>query len=133
MKYVISRRADGTYQAAMMLPAGDGSVAAAAKGLTAAEATIKAARAARGKLAVSPSAAAAPAQAAAASKKANTVAVLAKVAANPTLKSALLSGGIEAAKAAAAFIPGGSLALKALDLAQKFGPAKRLLSSFLKF
>jgi hypothetical protein len=117
----------------MVLPAGDGTVAAAAKGMSAAEATIKAARAAQGKLAKSPAAAAAPAQTAAADKKANTVKVLAKIAANPTLKSALLQGGIEAAKAAAAFIPGGSLALKALDLAQKFGPAKKLLSSFLKF
>jgi hypothetical protein len=133
MKYVITKKKDGTYQAAMLLPAGDGSVSAAAKGLTAAEATVKAARAAQGKLAASPAAAAAPAQTAAAAKKANTVKVLAKVASNPTLKSALLQGGIEAAKAAAAFIPGGSLALKALDLAQKFGPAKKLLSSFLKF
>jgi hypothetical protein len=133
MKYVISKKSDGTYQAAMMLPAGDGTVQAVAKGLSAADATIKAARAARGKLAASPAAAAAPAQTSAAQKKANTVAVLAKVAANPTLKSALLSGGLEAAKAAAAFIPGGGLALKALDLASKFGPAKKLLGSFLKF
>ena len=132
MKYVISKKADGTYQAAMLLPTGDGSVSAVGKGLSAAEATIKAARAARGKLAASPAAAVSPA-AQQAAKKANTVQVLAKVASNPTIKSALLQGGIEAAKAAASFIPGGSLALKALDLAQKFGPAKKLLSSFLKF
>jgi pectin methylesterase-like acyl-CoA thioesterase len=133
VKYVITKKKDGTYQAAMLLPAGDGSVSAIGKGLSAAEATVAAARAAKGKLAASPAAQSAPAQAAAAAKKANTVQVLAKVAQNPTIKSALLQGGLEAAKAAASFIPGGGLALKALDLASKFGPAKKLLSSFLKF
>ena len=128
MQYLIKRNPNGTYSAAMRLPTGDGSLAAVAKGLSAAEATIKAARAANGKAAQ-----AGTPQAAIAAKKANTVAALAKVAANPVLKEALLSGGLEAAKAAAAFIPGGSLALKALDLASKFGPAKKLLGKFLKF
>lgn len=128
MRYVVQKNKDGTFSAAMQIPVGDGSLASVSKGLTAAEATVKAARtvnrtaSATGTLAASTAA-----------KKANTVAALAKVAANPTLRSALKAGGLEAAKAAAAFIPGGSLALKALDLASKFGPAKKLLGKFLKF
>lgn len=128
MQYLISKRPDGTYQAAMRLPAGDGSLQSVAKGLSAAEATIKAARVATGKANANGTM---PAQVAA--KKARTVAALAKVAANPVLRDALKSGGLEAAKAAASFLPGGALALKALDLAQKFTPAKKLLSRFLKF
>lgn len=128
MRYVVQRNKDGTFSAAMQLPVGDGTLQSVAKGLTAAEATVKAART------VNRTANAAQTPAAAtAAKKANTVAALAKVAANPTLKAALKAGGIEAAKAAASFIPGGTLALKALDLAQKFGPAKALLSKFLKW
>jgi len=128
VQYLITRKADGTYQAAMRLPTGDGTLQAVAKGLSAAEATVKAARAASGKAAAKGTE---PAQVAA--KKARTVAALAKVAANPVLRDALKSGGLEAAKAAASFLPGGALALKALNLAQKFTPAKKLLSRFLKF
>lgn len=125
MQYRIKKQADGTWRAVMDLPAGDGSISAVANGLSAAEATVKAARgvtaAARGTRA-GPSVA----------KKAATVALLAKVAANPAIKAALLSGGIEAAKMAAAVIPGGAVALRAFDLISKSGVAKSIFRGFLR-
>jgi hypothetical protein len=114
VRYVIAKQGDGTWRAAMELPHGDGTLQAVATGLSKAEATVKAARGmqATGK---SP-------------KKSLLAKGLAQAASNPAIRDALKNYGMEAAQAAAASIPGGTLALKALKVAAKYGPAKRLLS-----
>lgn len=122
MRYVLSKQPNGMWQAALALPAGDGTLAAAAQGVTKAEATVAAARVAQktGLAAKSPN-------------KAAAIAALATAAATPAIRDALKEGGIQAAKLAASFIPGGSTVVKALELAAKYGPAKRLLSKLLPF
>lgn len=118
LKVVAKKGKDGRWTSALLLPEGDGSLAAVAKGMTAADATVKAARVAR----------AAGVQ----RSKAAGVQAVAAVAKNPILRDALAKGGLEAAKMAAAAIPGGAVALKALELAAKFKPARKLLSSLVK-
>lgn len=122
MRYVITKQPNGMWQAALALPGGDGSLAAVAQGLSKAEATVAAARtAARGGIAAkSPN-------------KVRAIAALATAAATPAIRDALRTHGLEAAKAAAQSVPGGAMVVKALELAAKYGPAKRLLKKLLPF
>lgn len=115
MRYQLAKRRDGTWQAALLLPEGDGSLAAVATGLSKSEATLKAARVATatGKAPVN---------------KTKAVALLATAAGNPIVREALKAGGLKAAEAAASLIPGGGAIVAALKLAAKYGPAKKFLS-----
>lgn len=118
MRYTLARQSDGKWRASLELPAGDGSLAAVAQGLTKAEATIKAART----LQRHPDAP---------KNKSGAIKALAAAAKNPLIRAALTDGGIQAAKLAASAIPGGAGVVKALELASKYGPAKRLLARLL--
>jgi hypothetical protein len=119
LRYQLIRRKDGQWQAALLLPEGDGSFASVAKGLTKAEATVKAARAMQ------------QSQPKAPPNKTEAVKNLARAAATPAIREALKAGGLAAATAAAAAIPGGGAVVQALKLAAKYGPAKRFLSKLL--
>jgi len=113
MQYVLTKNPDGTWQAALHLPRGDGTLSSVAQGITKAEATVKAAR-------VAVSHGQAP-------NKAKAIAALAKAAALPMVRDLLKTQGLAAAEAAASAIPGGGAVVAALKLAAKYGPAKRLL------
>lgn len=119
MQYVITRKDDGTFSAALHLPAGNGTLAAVAEGITKAEAMHKAAK-------VATAANHGP-------NKAEAVSILAKgaAAATPMIKDLLKTQGLEAAKAAASMVPGGGAVMAALSLASKYGPAKRLFGRLL--
>lgn len=121
VKYHLAKNAAGQWQAVLELPAGDGSLQAVAQSLDRFEALHKAAKVAQ-KHGTSPA-------------KARAVAVLAKGAAalTPGLRDMLRTQGLEAAKTAAMAMPGGGVVVAALNLAQKYGPAKRLLGKLLPF
>lgn len=126
MQYILKKHANGQWQAALLLPQDGGDLAAIGRALSKSEATVNAAR-------VAVKAAPTTSKPAQTRKKAALASALAKTAANPILRSALRSGGIEAAKAIASTLPGGSLALKALDMASKFKPAKAFLRKLIRF
>jgi hypothetical protein len=133
MDYVLKRHKDGTFQMFLALP-GRGDIQSAAKGATRAEATVKAARQLYGKSAAAAEAAP-PAQKAEAEKKRKKAAIalaVAKAASNPAIRSALKTGGLAAAELAASAIPGGAIALKAVRLARKFAPARKLFAALIK-
>lgn len=121
MKYHLSKTPNGQWQAVLVLPAGDGSLQAVAQALDKFEALGKAAT-------VATAHGQSPA-------KAKAIATLAKGAAlvTPALRDVIRSQGLEAAKTAAMAIPGGGAVVAALNLAQKYGPAKRLLGKLLPF
>lgn len=132
MNYIIAKQPDGSYQTILLTPSGQG---AKGHGPTKAHSVLNAVQNGGEKLAMS-----APA-------KAKIVAALAQAAATPSivdaiknqaiesgkdlLKEGLKTAGLEAAKAAASIIPGGGMVIKALELASKYGPAKKLLSKLL--
>jgi len=117
VKYILNRNSAGTWRAAILLPEGDGTFASVASGLSKGEAMAKAA-AKPGVIARSPA-------------KAKAASLLATAAANPLIRDAIRHGGIEAAKMAATALPGGGAVVKALELAQKYKPAARLLKKLL--
>lgn len=119
LRYQLIRRKDGQWQAALLLPEGDGTFASVANGMSKAEATVKAARQMQ------------KSQPKAPPNKSAAVLNLAKAAATPAIRAALKEGGLAAATAAAGLIPGGGAVVKALQLAAKYGPAKRFLSRLL--
>ena len=125
MQYVVTKQKDGTYRAYMSLPGSGGDLTAVAKGITAADATVKAAR--------SVSAQADKKKAPDKSKKKAALALaIAKTAANPSVRAALKTGGLEAAKLAASAIPGGGIMVKALGIASKLPAARRLFKALLR-
>ena len=117
VKYILEKQPDGTWRASLHLPAGDGSFAAVANGISKAEATQKAAGVAKA--------------AGHGPNKSQAVLQLAKAAAIPEIKNLLKEQGLAAATAAAQMIPGGAAVVTALRLAAKYGPVKRLLSKLI--
>lgn len=119
MQYVITPMPGGKWRASLHLPSGDGSLSAVAHGINKAEATYKAAKIAK-----------AHGQA---PNKSQAISILAKGAAqvSPAVKDILKSQGLEAAKAVVSTLPGGGAVMAALNLASKYGPAKRLFGRLL--
>jgi len=134
MDYVLKKHKDGTFQTFLALP-GRGDLKSAATGVSRAEATIKAARGLYAKTANAANAAPpGPAKKAAVTKRRKAAVALAisKAAANPAIRAALKNGGLQAAELAAAAIPGGAFAVKAIKIAQKFAPARRLFAALVR-
>lgn len=118
MRYIVQKLPDGRFEASLMLPSGDGSWAAISQGISQAEALKKAATVARG--------------AGKSPNKAKAITAIATAAANPDIRNLLKTQGLKAAEEFAKTLPGGGLAVQALKLAAKYGPAKRLLGKLLR-
>jgi hypothetical protein len=125
MQFVVTKQKDGTFRTYMTLPGSGGDLQAVAKGITAADATVKAARSISAKA----DAKKAPDKS---KKKAALALAIAKTAANPAVRAALKTGGLEAAKLAASAVPGGAIMIKALGIASKMPAARRLFKALIR-